>query len=291
MGVLKKIRSIGSKCGGGLKLRKEPLQFEGGAVDRIEGCCVSRTEALVAGRFIARLNRFLGLVRLEDGAVMEAHITDSGRLKELLVPGQRIYVARKRPYPRRKTQFDLALVDLEGTLVSVDATLPNRLIYEALAAGALPGLGGYVAVEAEARYGSSRFDFRLSRRGDLVNSGSNVPAEAFPGQAPPASDCLVEVKSVTLVRDGVALFPDAPTTRGTRHLKQLMEAKKDNLGAWVIFVIQREDANLLRPNIETDPDFAASLQDALEHGVNVLAYTCGVSLEKVCLARQVPLGN
>lgn len=241
----------------------------------------------------------------EEGAsggasrMVGAHVADPGRLEELLVPGRLVYLASARtkslggfeapapdsvaPRPmaarrhgpcepqgsRRKTSYDLALVDHEGLLVSVDSRVPNDLVFVGLQVGFFPDLALYSEVRRECAYGESRMDFRLS------------------GSA--AGDCLLEVKSVTLVRGGRALFPDAPTARGLRHVRELARAVAQGLRAIVVFVIQREDADSISPNDETDPAFGAGLREAVRSGVEVRAYTCRVALDRICLHREVPV--
>jgi sugar fermentation stimulation protein A len=154
--------------------------------------------------------------------------------------------------------------------VSVNSRVANGLVFAGLQAGFFPDLAMYPKVRRECGHGKSRIDFRLSG-------------------AATAAECLLEVKSVTLVRGGRALFPDAPTTRGTRHVRELAGAVAQGLRATVLFVIQREDADSLSPNDETDPAFGAALREAARTGVEVHAYTCRVALDRVCLHQEVPV--
>lgn len=212
--------------------------------------------ALVPAVFVRRLNRFI--VQVEKNGRMEmAHLPNSGRMEELLVAGAEIMV---RPVigTGRKTHLDFSLVRYEGRWVSVDSQLPNRLIHKALKEQVLSPFAFYDKVRKEYTYGESRLDFYLE------------------GEGPP---CLMEVKSVNLVIDGVALFPDAPTTRGARHLAELISARKEGYRSAVVFVIQREDAISFSPNKETDPHFALNLKKARDAGVEVYAYVCSVAPE------------
>jgi sugar fermentation stimulation protein A len=152
-------------------------------------------------------------------------------------------------------------------LVSIDARLPNDLVHEALIAGDGPFKGPFV-IKREAAFGESRLDFLLSG-GDWR--------------------CLLEAKSVTLVKDSRALFPDAPTLRGRRHLQSLLEAKKAGYEAAVVFVAQREDAKDFSPNDETDPEFGRILREVQRQGVGVYAYACKVSTSEVRLAKEIPV--
>ena len=221
---------------------------------------------LTPGRFVRRLNRFAALVEVGGRRVL-AHVANSGRLGELLVPDRRVYL-RAADRAGRRCPYDLALVRLRGTLVSVDARLPNALLGEALRAGRIAALRGYGRPRAEVRHGASRLDFVLER---------------------PGRRCLVETKSGTLVEGGVALFPDAPTARGRRHLEALARACRRGTEAAVVFVVQWGDARRFRPNVAADPAFARALRRAAAAGVRVLAYRCNVSRNAVMLADSIPV--
>ena len=224
-------------------------------------------EVLVPARFVRRDNRFRVTVEVE-GRLTAAHLPNSGRLGELLIPGRRVWL-RPAHGPKRRTRYDLLLVEHEGTLVSVDARLPNPLVHEALLAGSLPSFAGYPIIHREARRGESRLDF-------LLESGDRR--------------CWLETKSVTLVEDGVALFPDAPTLRGRRHLAALREAVVAGDRAGVLFVVQRADATAFAPHPTADPIFVEELQEAWAGGVEVYAYGCRVSLTDIWLDRPLPCG-
>lgn len=258
-----------------------------------------RNRPLVEATFLARPNRFLAIVRV-DGREVQAHVADPGRLEELLVPGTKAYLLpaqasgsvprkakgtkqAKRPQNQRKTAYTLVLVDYEGTLVSIDSRVPNELVYDGLKKGFFPEFRGYRCITREAGFGESRLDFRLSVDG----CSSAEPGLQGAGNAVDLPDCLIEVKSVSLVGDGQALFPDAPTLRGARHMRELRDAVSVGLKASVIFIIQREDAQSFSPNDAMDPKFGVALREAERHGVNVSAYTCRVSRESVTLNRQV----
>jgi len=221
---------------------------------------------LVPGQFLRRLNRFAALVRV--GARDEpVHVRNSGRLRELLTPGRVVLLESARSEGRR-TRFTLALVRLAHGYVSVDAHLPNAVIEAALRQGAVPGCRDARLLRREPAMGPKRADFLLAR-GDRR--------------------CLVEVKSVTLIEDGVALFPDAPTARGRAHLDHLVAARRRGLEAVVVFVIQRSDAVAFAPNLRTDPLFAAALGRAVTAGVCVHAMTCRVTRGGVWLDGSVPV--
>jgi sugar fermentation stimulation protein A len=219
---------------------------------------------LIPGRFVRRDNRFRATVAIA-GREAWAHVPNSGRLGELFTPGRPVWLSPAGD-PARKTAYDLRLVDYQGTLVSVDARLPNHLLAEALAAGALPDLD-YPEIRPEVVYGDSRLDFRLTG---------------------PRGICWLETKSVTLVTEGLAQFPDAPTARGRKHLHELINIRHSGRRAVVIFVVQRPDATRFAPHRRADPLFAAALQEAAAAGVEIRAFNCHVSLESIALAAEIP---
>ena len=223
-------------------------------------------EDLVSASFVRRVNRFLALVNL-CGRETGVHVANSGRLRELFVPGAEVWL-KPAAAPGRKTAYDLALVLADGVLVSADARLPNSLVAEAVAAGSLDWLTGPVKVTRESTFGESRFDLLLEDE---------------------AGRRYVEVKSCTLVENGVGLFPDSPTTRGAKHLKTLAEAVAAGHSASVIFVAQRPDAHAFTTNDPADPDLAAAFQDAVGRGVESYAYNCRVTRQEVALDRQLPI--
>lgn len=226
---------------------------------------------LVEGRFLERPNRFLTRVALPDGSEVESHLANSGRLRDLLVPGRRVWL-RPVSDPMRRTAFTTVLAEIPGGgLASLDTTLPNRLTGAALTAGFLEELAGWRLEKAEAALGSHRFDFLLrSRRG--------------PRQM------VLEVKSITLVEGGVALFPDAITDRGTRHVRRLAAlARRRKTMAAILFVAQRSDVCGVCAARSIDPVFAQALAEAREAGVLVLARRCEVGLEEVRMVEAVPV--
>ena len=221
---------------------------------------------LVEARFIRRLNRFAAHVDI-NGRESLVHVANSGRMRELLVEGRRVYLVPAAG-EHRKTAYDLALVDLGHTLASADARLPNKLVYEAQVQGRLECFAGYDSIRLEATYGDSRLDMALSGEGGT---------------------CLVEVKSVTLVIDEAGIFPDAPTTRGRKHVLTLAEKVKEGYRGAVVFVVQREDAGSVSPNDESDPDFGEALREAVELGVEAYAFRCTVSTAEVTISEQIPV--
>ncbi len=202
------------------------------------------------GTFLRRRNRFVVEVEL-DGRVVRAHLPNPGRLQEVLDPGRRILL-RPAP-PGRRTAWTAVGADLGPFLVSLDATLPNRAFPSFLERGTVPELRGWRILAREPRLGEGRADFLLARGRRRV---------------------WVEVKSVTLVENGLALFPDAPTVRGRRHLEELAGLVQRGEEALVLFVVQRPDATRFGPHAGIDPKFAEAFREALAAGVAARAVVC-----------------
>lgn len=228
---------------------------------------VSSPKAGRYGIFLKRDNRFRVTIEV-DGQEIWAHLPNSGRLGELLLPGRRVLLV-ERPGIGRKTGYDLSLVEVEGRWVSVDARLPNALVRDALLAGRLAPLAGYPVVRGEVPFGRSRFDFLL--------------------EAPARPPCLLEVKSVTRVVEGLACFPDAVTARGRRHVEELAGAVAAGYRAVVIFVVQRGDAHGFRPHDESDPAFGQALRAAVRRGVEPYAYGCHVEPGRIAIEGALPV--
>ena len=212
-----------------------------------------RYQEMKAGRFLDRPNRFVAHVEME-GRVETVHVKNTGRCRELLQPGARVWCSVS-DNPARKTKYDLITVEKGPYLVNMDSQAPNAAVREWLAAG---GLGSMELIRPERTYAESRFDFYLERSGQGM---------------------YLEVKGVTLEDGGVCRFPDAPTERGTRHLRELMEAKRSGFDAAVLFVIQMRPVKYLEPNDATDPAFGAALREASAAGVQVLAVDCKVTAD------------
>jgi len=205
---------------------------------------------LVEAQFLSRPNRFLGVVELGNERV-ECFIPSPGRMRELLFRGSRV-VLMEAHGGNRTTEYDLLGVRLRGANVLVDSRIPNRLLLEALRERAVPIGIDYSQVIPEPRVGRNRFDFELKDHDGV----------------------LVEAKAVTLVEEGVAFFPDAPTSRGARHLRELTRLKERGRRGVVIFLIQRDDARAFAPNDKTDPAFGLALRNAVTAGVEVYAFSC-----------------
>jgi len=219
----------------------------------------------IPAKLINRPNRFLGIVELE-GKPVQCFIPNPGRMHELMVPGTRVYLFH-RPGETRKTDYDLTLVEYNNTLVSIDSRLPNYMLRDSINEARLPEFEGYKVERTEPVFHDSRLDLKLS-------DGAN--------------QMLIEAKSCTLVENSIALFPDAPTKRGARHMNTLIHALRYGRAA-VCFIIQRDDALEWRPNKEMDPDFTESIRKAVQRGVEAYAYTCDIKLSRIEIKKRVPV--
>ena len=219
---------------------------------------------IVQGRFISRPNRFIAHVEL-DGQDVVCHVKNTGRCRELLLPGVTVWLS-KSDNPARKTAYDLIAVDKGGLLINMDSAAPNAVFGEFAREGKF--LSDTQTVKNEVRFGASRFDFCITADGQTH---------------------YVEVKGVTLEEDGVVRFPDAPTERGERHVRELIAAKQAGYGAHIVFVIQMEQAKYFTPNVRTHPSFGTALQEAAVAGVQIHAYTCKVTHDGLELKNPVPV--
>lgn len=216
---------------------------------------------LVGATLVRRVHRFGALVHVPDGE-WYVHVPSSGRLAELLFPGNEVLVQAARR-PGGKTRGRIVFARDRDVWVSIDTQVPTRILGQLLQERRVPPLAAYARVRPEYPYGAGRIDFLLD--GDERG-------------LPP---CLLEVKSVTLVQDGVALFPDAPTLRGARHLDELARARSEGLRAAVLFLVQRPDARCFRPHDRQDPPFGEALRRAAAQGVEVYAYRCRVDPPRI----------
>ena len=220
-------------------------------------------ENIVSGTFLNRPNRFIAHVEI-DGSEQIVHVKNTGRCRELLPAGAQVY-CQHFDSSTRKTAYDLITVRKGERLINMDSQAPNAAVKEWLLAG---GLGEIQDLHPETVHGDSRFDFSFTKDGKT---------------------CFLEVKGVTLETEGVCAFPDAPTERGTKHLRGLKKALEEGFGAYVLFVIQMSDVRYLHPNEDTDPAFSCALRDAAAAGVQVLAMDCAVSPSEMTVRSPVPV--
>lgn len=244
---------------------------------------------VVSGVFLERPNRFIANV-LIDGREETVHVKNTGRCRELLVLGAPVYLEEFRGIADlRKTRYDLIAVRKksrnDSVLINVDSQAPNKVAEEALRQGLvlLPGFATPPQLlRREVVYGDSRFD--LYAEGPAVQQDEGRQCEI-----PLAKKVYIEVKGVTLERNGVALFPDAPTQRGVKHIRELIRAKKAGYEAVILFVVQLEQVKCFRPNDQAHPEFGQALREAQEAGVAVLAYSCAVERDSLHLLHSVPV--
>ena len=213
----------------------------------------------VKGIFKARPNRFIAEVEV-DGNLEIAHVPNTGRCKELLVKNAIVWL-KPSDNPNRKTKFSLHFVENKGVLVSLYSQQANSIVYDAVVEGKIKELLGYNHHQREKSVDNSRIDIYLE------NSNGD--------------SCFVEVKGVTLIIDGEARFPDAPTERGAKHLRELIKLKKEGNRCCVFFLIQHPAGEFFRPNWENDPIFSQTLNEAYAEGVEILVYRCDNQLSGI----------
>ncbi|WP_343208341.1 DNA/RNA nuclease SfsA [Anaerolentibacter hominis] len=224
-------------------------------------------ERINRGIFISRPNRFIARVEI-NGKEEICHVKNTGRCRELLIPGTEVYV-QEALNPERKTRYDLITVRKEGTgLVNMDSQAPNQAAGEWIAAGGLAE--NVTLIQPEKTFGASRMDFYLEAGGKKI---------------------WTEVKGVTLERDGLALFPDAPTLRGVKHIHELMRAASEGFEAYLLFVIQMKGPVCFAANEETHPEFAQALREAEKAGVKVIAADCIVTEDSIQIDKKIPIRN
>lgn len=223
---------------------------------------------LLAGRLERRYKRFLADVTLDDGRLVVAHCPNSGSMAACCQPGQPVWLS-SHDDPKRKLKYTWELIRMPSSLVGVNTLVPNRLAARAIADGCIPQLTGYGPPRPEVKVDAhTRLDLMLSD-----------------GRRP---DCYIEVKNCTLVEGAVALFPDARTARGRKHLETLARIKSDGGRAVMLFIVQRTDADRFAPADAIDPDYGRSLRQAAAAGVEILAYDTAIDLGGIALRRALP---
>ena len=219
-------------------------------------------ERIYEGVFLERPNRFIAYIEI-DGQVETVHVKNTGRCKELLQPGAKVFV-QKAANPERKTQWDLIGVQKGDRMINMDSQIPNKVVEEWIREGNL--FPNVTLVKPETTFGKSRFDLYIEADGRKI---------------------FMEIKGVTLEEDGVVRFPDAPTERGIKHLQELVQAKREGYEAYVFFVIQMKEVKYFTPNMATHAAFGETLKEASEAGVKVLAYDCDVTKDSIEIGEQV----
>ena len=222
---------------------------------------------LVQGVLVKRYKRFMADVKLRNGHLVTAHCPNSGSMLACCEPGRPVYLSRHNN-PKRKLKYTWEIIHMADSLVGVNTMVPNRLVRTAILADRVEGLRGYASVRAEVSYGkNSRIDL-------LLEDGERR--------------CFVEVKNCTLVQDGIASFPDAVTTRGFKHLKELQEQVHEGDRSVMFFLVQRMDAVRFRPADHIDEKYGTELRKARKNGVEVMVYDVSLDLKSIALNRALP---
>ena len=212
------------------------------------------------GKFVSRPNRFIANIEI-DGNIEVCHVKNTGRCKELLVPGATVYV-QEFDSPLRKTKYDLISVYKGDRLVNMDSQAPNKVFKE----WAKNHFKNASLVKSEVKYKNSRFDFYIEENDEKI---------------------FVEVKGVTLENDGVCAFPDAPTERGVKHIRELIKCMEEGYEAYILFVIQMSPVKYLKPNDVTHKAFGDALREAKKAGVHVLARDCKITIDSMEIMNEV----
>lgn len=224
-------------------------------------------ENIVEGTFLNRQNRFIAECVVNNN-INKVHVKNTGRCKELLIEGVKVYL-EKSTSNTRKTPYSLISVYKGNRLINMDSQVPNKVVYEALLNNKIDlSIGEIKYIKNEYKYGNSRLDLYVESDKYKV---------------------LIEVKGVTLEKDNIALFPDAPTERGIKHINELIKARNDGYKSFIIFVIQMKDILHFTPNIDTHREFALSLKKAKENGVSILAYDCNITSNSIDILNSVPV--
>ena len=228
-------------------------------------------QALVQGTLIKRYKRFLADVELDDGSIVTAHTPNTGSMLGCCEPGSPVWLSNSGN-PKRKYALSWELVEaIPGVIVGINTGLPNKLIGEAIQNGTIKELQGYDIIREEVRYGTenSRIDLLLER-----------------GEKP---DCYVEIKNVTLAREGIGYFPDAVSERGSKHLRELAQVVTEGKRAVICFCVQRKDVYEVRPADSIDKKYGVTLRQAIDAGVEAVAWRAHVSTDEIRIDTELPV--
>ncbi|MBU5669435.1 DNA/RNA nuclease SfsA [Peptoniphilus sp. MSJ-1] len=222
-------------------------------------------KSIMSATFLYRKNRFISVCK-KGFLELEVYVPNTGRCNELLIHGTKVYLAYN-DNPNRKTSYTLIMVQKGDKLINIDSQAPNTLVEEGLNNGKIDIGFSPTYIKREYTHGDSRFDFYIEGKNKKI---------------------LLEVKGVTLENCGITAFPDAPTKRGLKHIKGLVNSQ-DEYEAYIVFVIQMEDAKIFTPNYVTDKDFSETLKNAKENGVNIIAYNCEVFKNEINIKEEIPV--
>jgi len=224
-------------------------------------------QEIVQGRFVKRINRFIAEVII-NGIAEQVHVKNTGRCKELFIEGQKVYL-EQASNPNRKTKYSLISIFKGNTLINIDSQVPNKVVYDALINRQLDDFKNLIEIKREVTYQNSRFDLYFKRQN---------------GQ-----EGFIEVKGVTLEENNIAIFPDAPTIRGKKHVNELIKAFDEGYESYIFFLIQLRPINYFTPNTITDPSFSVALKAAHQHGVKILAYDSLVTETAIEIGNPCPV--
>jgi sugar fermentation stimulation protein A len=223
---------------------------------------------LIPGILIKRYKRFLADVRVNGGKIITAHCPNTGSMKGCCEPGRPVYLSF-HDNPRRKLKYTWELIEMPTSLVGVNTLVPNRLVFESVKAGMVPELAGYDNVAREVKISArSRIDLAMT--------------------AESRDPCYVEIKNCTLVENGVAMFPDAVTSRGLKHIDELQTLVDSGCRCAMFYFIQRMDADVFKPADNIDPEYGRGLRRAVKGGLEILAYDVAINLNGIKLKRKIP---
>jgi sugar fermentation stimulation protein A len=224
---------------------------------------------LTGGRLVKRYKRFLADIELETGEKVTAHCPNSGSMKGCAVPGSRVWLSQN-DNPKRKYKYTWELAKVPGTMIGINTLVPNRLVKQSIENGLIDSLAGYEHVKAEVKTSShTRLDLLLETKTH--------------------QKCYVEIKNCTMVEDGVAMFPDAVTTRGQKHLDELSFLVSKGHRGVIFFLIQRTDAKVFKPAEHIDKIYAQKLREAVKNGVEVIAMDTTINTEIISIKNAVPV--
>lgn len=230
---------------------------------------------LIHGRLVKRYKRFLADVTLDDGTVVTAHCTNSGSMKSCLEDDAEVWLTPVND-PKRKTRFTWEMIRIDGNWVGINTSNPNALAFEWVSGGVVPGLEGMINLRREVKWEDSRFDLYGERAESADLTGSE-------------RGCFIEVKNVSMKEGDRALFPDAVTERGRKHLNTLIRVKKSGMRAVMLYIVQRMDVKIFSPARDIDPEYGKALDKAVRQGVEVIVVQARVTPESIDFHRVLPV--
>ncbi|TCT12302.1 sugar fermentation stimulation protein A [Natranaerovirga pectinivora] len=219
---------------------------------------------VVEGVFIKRPNRFIAHVLIDNKEEI-VHVKNTGRCLEILKPGVKVFL-EPSTNPNRKTKYSLISVYKKDMLINIDSQVPNKVVYDGIVSNHIECLKDVTFLKREVTYNNSRFDIYYEKGKEKG---------------------FIEVKGVTLEEDGIAMFPDAPTTRGTKHINELIEGNKEGYINYIFFLIQMDEINRFKPNIERDKAFSEAVKKAKENGITILGYNSGVTRDSIIINKKI----